>query len=97
MDHEGQGAQGGYQDPTESGNEDAVFYAQVVVLSEKPPQGCSCCKGDPGGNKKRLEIPLDINDGADQRQNHGYAGDQEQGAEHMKDRKRVHAVSSMDI
>ena len=39
MDHEWQGAQGGNQDPAESGDEDPVFDPQIEVLSETPPQG----------------------------------------------------------
>jgi hypothetical protein len=39
VDHERQGAQRGNEDPAESGDEDAVFNTQVVVLPEKPPQG----------------------------------------------------------
>jgi hypothetical protein len=88
VDHEGQGTQGGNDDPAESGDENAVFDAQVVVFSESATTAAAPTKGSPPRKPKSTKIPFTVYQCTDRGAHHGNARDQEQGAEDMKNGKR---------
>jgi hypothetical protein len=93
MDDEGQGAQGGNDDPAESGDEYAVFDTQVVVLPVAPPQRQAQYENQYSGNQQGEKIPLGVYQRTDQGQGQGKARDQEQRAEDMEYGKQVHGIS----